>query len=59
MIAELDVAFASHTMDDLGAKFDEHDVWWAPINTAFTLLDDAQVAASGAFVEMPEPRRRR
>ena len=54
VIAELDVAFASHTMGDLAAKFDQHDVWWAPINTAFTLLDDVQVEASGAFVEIPD-----
>lgn len=53
VIAELDVAFAGHTMADLVERFDTHDVWWAPINTPFTVLDDAQVEASGAFVDVP------
>jgi crotonobetainyl-CoA:carnitine CoA-transferase CaiB-like acyl-CoA transferase len=52
VVAELDVEFASHSMSELAARFDAHDVWWAPINTPFTILDDAQVEASGAFVEM-------
>jgi crotonobetainyl-CoA:carnitine CoA-transferase CaiB-like acyl-CoA transferase len=51
-VAELDVEFASHSMSELAARFDAHDVWWAPINTPFTILDDAQVEASGAFVDM-------
>ena len=37
------------------ARFDEHDVWWAPINTPTSALEDPQVAASGAFVEMTTP----
>jgi crotonobetainyl-CoA:carnitine CoA-transferase CaiB-like acyl-CoA transferase len=52
LVAELDIAFASHTLDVLTARFDEHDVWWAPINTAFTIRDDPQVEASGAFIDM-------
>lgn len=55
VVAELDVAFASHTMTELTARFDEHDVWWAPIHTPYTLLDDEQIHASGAFVEVPGP----
>ena len=53
LIAELDVAFATRPMAEWAARFDEHDVWWAPINTARSALEDPQVAASGAFVEMP------
>src|SRR5215207_2663414 len=52
VIAELDVAFGSRPMDEWIARFDEHDVWWAPINTPSAALEDPQVAASGAFVEM-------
>ena len=33
LIAELDVAFAARPMAEWVARFDEHDVWWAPINT--------------------------
>ena len=52
MVAELDVAFASREMAAWAARFDEHDVWWAPINNPRTVLADPQVEASGAFVEM-------
>jgi len=54
LIAELDVAFAGREMDHWVARFDEHDVWWAPINTPRSALEDPQVIASGAFVEMPD-----
>ena len=54
VIAELDVTFGARTMADWAARFDEHDVWWAPINTPTSALDDPQVAASGAFVEMTD-----
>ena len=52
LIAELDVAFAARPMDEWAARFDAHDVWWAPINTARSVLEDPQVEASGAFVDM-------
>ncbi len=55
VIAELDVAFGSRPMADWITRFDEHDVWWAPINTPASALEDPQVAASGAFVEMTTP----
>ena len=55
VIAELDVAFAARPMAEWVARFDEHDVWWAPINTPTSALEDPQVAASGAFVEMTTP----
>ena len=29
-------------------------MWWAPINTPRSALEDPQVIASGAFVEMPD-----
>ncbi len=54
LVAEMDVAFAGMTMAELAERFDAHDVWWAPINTPYTLRDDAQVEASGAFVEVPD-----
>ncbi|MET0325751.1 MAG: CoA transferase, partial [Ilumatobacteraceae bacterium] len=34
LIAELDVAFAARPMAEWVERFDAHDVWWAPINTA-------------------------
>jgi crotonobetainyl-CoA:carnitine CoA-transferase CaiB-like acyl-CoA transferase len=55
LIAELDVVFAARPMDEWADRFDAHDVWWAPINTPTSALADPQVAASGAFVEIPVP----
>ena len=54
LVAELDVAFASRPMAEWAERFDAHDVWWAPINNPRTVLDDPQVEASGAFVEMSD-----
>jgi crotonobetainyl-CoA:carnitine CoA-transferase CaiB-like acyl-CoA transferase len=56
LIAELDEAFARFPYDDLIARFDAHDVWWAPINSIFDVIDDPQAQANGAFVDMtPQP----
>lgn len=55
LVAELDVAFAAASMAHWSERFDAHDVWWAPINNPRTVLHDAQVEASGAFVDMPVP----
>jgi len=56
LIAELDEAFARFPYDDLIARFDERDVWWAPINSIFDVIEDPQAQANGAFVEMtPQP----
>ena len=52
LIAELDAAFAQRDFDDLTARFDEHDVWWAPINSIVDVIADPQAQAAGAFVDM-------
>ncbi len=52
LVAELDVTFASRTMGEWIERFDANDVWWAPINTPRSLLEDPQAEASGAFVDM-------
>ncbi len=53
LIAELDVTFAARPMAEWATRFDAHDVWWAPINTPRSALEDPQIEASGAFVDMP------
>lgn len=56
LIVELDEAFAKFSFDELVARFDAHDVWWAPINSIFDVIEDPQAQANGAFVEMtPQP----
>ncbi|MFN8022836.1 MAG: CoA transferase [Acidimicrobiales bacterium] len=52
LVTELDEAFAKYPMDELVARFDAHDVWWAPINSIFDVIADPQAQANGAFVDM-------
>ncbi len=56
LIAILDDHFASRDYAHWTARFDAHDVWWAPVNSIPEAIEDPQVVASGAFVEMtPQP----
>lgn len=52
LIVALDQAFAEFDRDTLTARFDAHDVWWAPINSIFDLIDDPQAQAAGLFIDM-------
>ena len=53
LIAELDALFATRTRPDWTAAFDQHDVWWAPVNTPSEVVVDPQAVAAGAFVDVP------
>lgn len=53
LIALLDDCFATRTRDEWTAIFDEHDVWWAPVNTPEEVVTDPQAVAAGAFVDVP------
>jgi crotonobetainyl-CoA:carnitine CoA-transferase CaiB-like acyl-CoA transferase len=56
LIAALDERFAHEPMEHWRQRFDQHDVWWAPINSIREALDDPQVLASGAIIEVtPRP----
>ncbi|MFM0172735.1 CaiB/BaiF CoA transferase family protein [Paraburkholderia sediminicola] len=51
-IPMLDAAFAAHPLAHWAEVFDEHGVWWAPVQTPADLIDDAQAAATGAWIEV-------
>jgi crotonobetainyl-CoA:carnitine CoA-transferase CaiB-like acyl-CoA transferase len=54
--AVLDEHFATQDYAYWTARFDENDVWWAPLNSIADAVADPQVIASGAFVDMtPQP----
>ena len=53
LVLVIDQLAAQHTREEWSKIFREHDVWWAPINSVDDLLEDAQVIASGAFVDVP------
>jgi crotonobetainyl-CoA:carnitine CoA-transferase CaiB-like acyl-CoA transferase len=55
MVQELDKEFAKHTLDEWGPILDEHNVWWAPVNTISQALKDPIVQASGAFTQVDGP----
>ncbi|MGY9074289.1 MAG: CaiB/BaiF CoA transferase family protein [Acidimicrobiales bacterium] len=56
-VAELDEVFASNSMEHWAARFDEHDVWWSPANSIAEVMDDPQIHASGAFVNVEQSDR--
>lgn len=53
LVALLDRLFATRSRDEWAARFAEHDVWWAPVNSVEDLLADPQALAAGTFVEAP------
>lgn len=56
LIALLDAHFSTDTYAHWTSRFDEFDVWWAPLNSIPEAIDDAQVIAAGSFVNMtPQP----
>ncbi|MEX2625556.1 MAG: CoA transferase, partial [Ilumatobacteraceae bacterium] len=48
LVALLDEEFATRPLDDWAARFDHHDVWWAPGQTMAEVADDPQAHALGA-----------
>jgi crotonobetainyl-CoA:carnitine CoA-transferase CaiB-like acyl-CoA transferase len=53
LIGALDRVFATRPRDEWTGQFDAHDVWWAPVNTLDDLVEDPQVLAAGAIVDVP------
>lgn len=53
LIAELDAIFATQTYAVWVERLDTAGMWWAPVQTIEEAVRDPQVAASGAFVDVP------
>jgi crotonobetainyl-CoA:carnitine CoA-transferase CaiB-like acyl-CoA transferase len=51
LIRAFDEAFNAQPLAYWRAVFDEHDVWWAPVQTPAEVLEDPQAKAIGAWVE--------
>ena len=51
----LDEVFASRPLDDWAKVFDEHDVWWAPVQTPSEVVNDPVAEAAGGFVDVLTP----
>jgi crotonobetainyl-CoA:carnitine CoA-transferase CaiB-like acyl-CoA transferase len=52
VIAILDEAFAAHPLAHWAKVLDEHDVFWAPVQTPAEVVTDPQARAIGAWVEI-------
>jgi crotonobetainyl-CoA:carnitine CoA-transferase CaiB-like acyl-CoA transferase len=52
VIAILDEAFAARPLADWVKAFEDHDVFWAPVQTPADVLADPQARAAGAWVEI-------
>jgi crotonobetainyl-CoA:carnitine CoA-transferase CaiB-like acyl-CoA transferase len=53
LIAELDAIFASAPFAVWAERLDAAGMWWAPVQTIDDAVRDPQVAASGAFIDVP------
>src|SRR6185369_12128463 len=53
LIAELDAIFASAPFATWAERLDAAGMWWAPMQTIPDAVADPQVAASGAFIDVP------
>lgn len=56
LMALLDATFAQRSREEWGRCFDEHGVWWTPVNSVEDLLSDPQADAAGVFVEVASTR---
>ena len=52
LIATLDELFAQRSFAEWTRRFDQHDVWWAPVNSIVDVIEDPQARAAGGFVPM-------
>ena len=53
LMAILDAAFATRPLAEWAQRFDEVDLWWAPVQTPAEVVQDPQALAVGLFVDLP------
>lgn len=51
-IALLDAAFATRPLAEWAEIFEEHDVWWRPVQSPTEVAADPQADAAGAWIEL-------
>jgi len=55
LVAAMDKAMASKTRDEWAPIFDEHDVWWAKVQSSLDMLSDPTARNAGCYVPTPGP----
>jgi crotonobetainyl-CoA:carnitine CoA-transferase CaiB-like acyl-CoA transferase len=53
LVKELNEIFATKTMDEWAPILDREDVWFAPVQHAHEVVNDAQAHAAGGFIDVP------
>jgi crotonobetainyl-CoA:carnitine CoA-transferase CaiB-like acyl-CoA transferase len=54
LVAALDEAFSTYTLEEVGKLLDAHDYVWAPVQRAAEVAADPQAEAAGCFVDTPD-----
>ncbi len=55
LIGMLDEIFATRTREEWGKVFDSiDDMWWAPVQSLDEVVQDPQIRAAGAWIEVPD-----
>lgn len=55
LTALIDAILKTRTLAEWGPIFDEHDVWWAPVQNVAQVVADPLAAEAGAFVTVESP----
>jgi crotonobetainyl-CoA:carnitine CoA-transferase CaiB-like acyl-CoA transferase len=55
LVRLLDEIFPTRLLAEWAEIFDREGVWWSPVQTTDEVVEDPQVIASGAFVDVPLP----
>jgi crotonobetainyl-CoA:carnitine CoA-transferase CaiB-like acyl-CoA transferase len=53
LASEIAALIAGRSLEEWGAIFDRHDVWWAPVQTQAQVIVDPVVLEAGAWTEVP------
>lgn len=52
LVSILDATFATKPLAEWAARLDDHEVWWAPVQSPVDLLHDPQADHAGVFVDV-------
>lgn len=53
LVTAIDAELLKYDRTEWADRFDEHDVWWAPVQTVDEVVADPQAQAAGAFIDIP------
>ena len=54
LISDIAGVLAQRTLEEWSPVFDQHDVWWAPVQTPAQVIADPTIEQAGAWIDVPE-----